>query len=96
MSMKPSTIKLLVKKQQVLIEYANDRFLIFDSAFLRAASPSAENKKNLKNINKKKYKNIKITNIEKVGNYALRFFFDDSHSTGIYSWEYLLEISHSN
>ena len=54
MSMKPSTIKLLVKKQQVLIEYANDRFLIFDSAFLRAASPSAENKKNLKNINKKK------------------------------------------
>ena len=72
--MKPSSIKLLKKKQQVLIEYPDNRFLIYDSSFLRAVSPSAENKKNLKKIDKKKYKNINITNIEKVGNYALRFF----------------------
>lgn len=94
MSVKPLTIKFLTKKQQIHLEYSNNRFLIFETAFLRAASPSAENKKNLKNINKKKYENVKITSIEKVGNYALRFFFDDGHNTGIYSWEYLLEISY--
>ena len=30
--------------------------------------------------------NVKITNIEAVGNYAVRLVFDDGHETGIYSW----------
>lgn len=29
---------------------------------------------------------VKITNIEAVGNYAVRLQFDDGHQTGIYSW----------
>jgi DUF971 family protein len=27
-----------------------------------------------------------------VGNYAVRLVFDDMHSTGIYSWDYLREL----
>jgi DUF971 family protein len=27
-----------------------------------------------------------------VGNYAVRLTFDDMHSTGIYSWDYLREL----
>jgi DUF971 family protein len=27
-----------------------------------------------------------------VGNYAVRLVFDDRHDTGIYSWDYLLEL----
>jgi DUF971 family protein len=34
-----------------------------------------------------------IEKIEPVGNYAVQIFWKDKHSTGIYSWEYLKEIS---
>ena len=27
-----------------------------------------------------------------IGNYAVRLVFDDLHSTGIFSWDYLLEL----
>jgi DUF971 family protein len=37
--------------------------------------------------------NVGINGIESVGNYALQLFFSDDHDTGIYSWEYLYELS---
>jgi DUF971 family protein len=30
-----------------------------------------------------------------VGNYAVRIVFDDTHSTGIFSWDYLFELGHN-
>jgi len=30
-----------------------------------------------------------------VGNYAVRLVFDDMHSTGIFSWDYLFELGHN-
>ncbi len=33
--------------------------------------------------------NIGITQMELVGNYALKFIFSDGHDTGIYSWDRL-------
>lgn len=33
-----------------------------------------------------------IEKIEPVGNYAIQITWKDKHSTGIYSWEYLLEL----
>ena len=35
---------------------------------------------------------LRIQDVEEVGHYALRFFWSDGHSTGIYSWEHLREI----
>jgi DUF971 family protein len=34
-----------------------------------------------------------IEKIEPVGNYAIQIIWKDNHNTGIYSWEYLKEIS---
>ncbi len=34
----------------------------------------------------------KIQDVEQVGRYALRFFWNDGHSTGIYSYEHLRNI----
>jgi DUF971 family protein len=31
----------------------------------------------------------KMVNIEPVGNYAIRIVWNDGHSAGIYSWDYL-------
>ncbi|HEX2243154.1 MAG TPA: gamma-butyrobetaine hydroxylase-like domain-containing protein, partial [Gammaproteobacteria bacterium] len=35
---------------------------------------------------------VGITEIEPVGNYAVRLVFDDGHNTGIFSWNYLYEL----
>ena len=37
-------------------------------------------------------RNVAILEVHPVGNYAVRLVFDDRHSTGIYSWEYLLSL----
>ena len=33
-----------------------------------------------------------VTGIEPVGTYAVRLIFDDLHSTGIFTWDYLHEL----
>lgn len=38
-------------------------------------------------------RHIGIENIEPVGNYAIRIFFDDGHNSGLYSWQYLAEMA---
>lgn len=35
---------------------------------------------------------VAIIKIDPVGNYAIRLTFDDMHSTGIFSWSYLLKL----
>jgi DUF971 family protein len=37
-------------------------------------------------------RNVGITAVEPVGNYAVRLLFDDGHDTGLYSWDYLHEL----
>ena len=33
-----------------------------------------------------------LAEVNPVGNYAVRLVFDDMHSTGIYSWDYLRQL----
>ncbi|MBF92023.1 MAG: hypothetical protein CMP34_04365 [Rickettsiales bacterium] len=88
----PKNIKLSQTKNNLLISYNNGKYLIINASFLRASSPSAENKLHAKNPDPEKYKNIKIDYIEKIGNYAIKLKFDDGHDTGIYSWQYLHDL----
>lgn len=36
--------------------------------------------------------NVNITAIEPVGHYAVKLYFDDGHSSGIYSWDLLYNL----
>jgi DUF971 family protein len=36
---------------------------------------------------------VKISQLEPVGNYAVRIVFDDGHDSGLYSWNYLRELT---
>ena len=36
---------------------------------------------------------LAMQDVEPVGNYALRIYWNDGHNTGIYTWEYLRELS---
>ena len=37
--------------------------------------------------------NVMILEVQPVGNYATRLVFDDMHSTGIFSWDYLRKLA---
>ena len=66
-----------------------------DAEFLRVESPSAEVKGHGpgQEVTVGGKRHVKITALEHVGNYAVRITFDDGHSTGLYSWEYLRQLS---
>ena len=37
-------------------------------------------------------RHVAIKRVEPVGNYAIKLSFDDGHDTGIYSWDYLIDL----
>ena len=88
----PNSVKLSSDKRSLQIEYDKKNFLILSSSFLRAHTPSAENKNNLNSPDIKRFSEVLIKKVEKVGNYAVRISFTDGHNTGIYSWAFLYEI----
>ena len=62
---------------------------------LRVYSPSAEVRGHGKGqevlqIGKE---DVNITDIEPVGNYAVRLIFTDGHNTGLYSWDHLYDLA---
>ena len=66
--------------------------------YLRVTSPSAEvqghSPDERKTVAGKK--NVAILEVHPIGNYAVRLVFDDLHSTGIYSWDYLRELGRNH
>lgn len=63
--------------------------------FLRVHSPSAEVRGHGvgQEVLQTGKKNVTISKIEPVGNYAVKLVFSDNHDTGLYSWEYLRDLS---
>lgn len=94
--MTPKSVTLNKNKKSIQLEYPNNTFLLLTSSYLRACSPSAENKDRLRELDVRKRKeffdSVMIKKVEAVGNYAIRIIFDDGHKTGIFSWEYIYMI----
>jgi DUF971 family protein len=90
----PTELRLAKDRKVLTVTFdSGDRFAL-DAEYLRVASPSAEvqghSPDERKTVPGKR--NVAILEVQPVGNYAVRLVFDDLHSTGIYSWEYLLEL----
>jgi DUF971 family protein len=87
----PIKIELLTKSRTLVIGYADDQEYVLSAEYLRVYSPSAEVRGH--GVGQEKLqtgkKNIGITNVAPVGNYGLKFTFDDRHDSGIYTWSYL-------
>ncbi len=93
----PSHIKLH-KKSQTLELIFDDQLYTLSSEFLRVWSPSAEVRGHGKGqeVLQTGKKLVEIRGIEAVGNYAIKLLFNDGHDTGIYSWDYLLELGQNH
>ncbi len=92
----PKSVTLNKNKKSIQLEYPNNTFLLLTSSYLRACSPSAENKDKLRKKDicerKEAFNSVTINKVEAVGNYAIRIIFNDGHNTGIFSWEYIYSI----
>lgn len=84
---------LIVHKQSRELEIAFDSGESFSLPFeyLRVYSPSAEVRGHGagQEVLQTGKRDVLITAIEPVGNYAVQPHFSDAHNTGIYTWDYL-------
>jgi DUF971 family protein len=92
----PTEIRLRKDKTALRVAFESGEAFEFPAEFLRVHSPSAEvqghSPSERKTVAGKR--NVKILEVHPVGNYAVRLVFDDLHSTGIFSWDYFLELGH--
>lgn len=89
----PSPTSLTMRKQSRVLEIGFDNGAEFSLPFelLRVYSPSAEVRGHGpgQETLQTGQRNVEITALEPVGNYAIQPMFSDGHNTGIFSWEYL-------
>ena len=98
MTISPNRIEIV--GNYLAIQWQNGSEAFIDAKTLRTHSPSAENKGDTDifgNLSRLKLplpkEKIRVSTIEKVGNYAVRLHFSDGHSTGIYDWKLLDKLS---
>src|SRR5438067_13658112 len=90
----PTELRLHKDRRTLTITFDNRETFDLSAEYLRVKSPSAEvqghSPDERKTVPGKR--NVMILEVQPVGNYAARLVFDDMHSTGIFSWDYLLEL----
>ena len=90
----PSELRLHKDRKTLTVTFDGGERFDLPAEYLRVKSPSAEvqghSPDERKTVPGKK--NVMILEVHPVGNYAVRLVFDDLHTTGIFSWDYLLEL----
>lgn len=90
----PTEITLYKQSKSLGLTYGDQQFKL-SAEYLRVFSPSAEVRghgpgQEVLQVNKE---NVGINQIEPVGHYAIKIYFDDGHDSGLYSWDYLYDLA---
>jgi DUF971 family protein len=90
----PTELRLHKDRRMLTVTFGSGERFDLPAEYLRVKSPSAEVQGHSpeQRITVPGKCNIGIMEVVPVGNYAVRLVFDDMHSTGIYSWVYLLDL----
>jgi DUF971 family protein len=93
--MQPSDIRLHRKTAVLELVYPDGSSYTLPAEFLRVHSPSAEVRGHGpgQEVLQTGKLHVRIEQVEPVGHYAIKLHFDDGHDTGIYTWDYLRELS---
>ena len=91
--MLPSKVQLHKRSKRLELHFGEQVFNL-STEFLRVHSPSAEVKGHGpgQEVLQHGKKDVAITQVDAVGNYALKLVFDDGHDSGIFSWDYLYQL----
>ncbi|WOT04816.1 DUF971 domain-containing protein [Shewanella youngdeokensis] len=87
------SLKLKRKSRQLEVQFDNGETFQLSCEMLRVYSPSAEVHGHGNPVLVTHKKNVNITAIEPVGNYAVKIVFDDGHDTGLFSWKVLYDLA---
>ena len=92
---KPIEIRYIKKTNTISINFEDGLEGDLTAEYLRCFSPSAAVKghgpgQEILQINKEK---ISITQLEPIGHYAIKIHFDDGHNSGLFTWDYLRDLS---
>lgn len=89
MSLAPTHINLHRKSNNLEVHFPDGVGGTLSAEFLRVHSPSAEVQGHGNPILQTGKRQVRLTGVEAVGNYAIRLTFDDGHDSGLYTWELL-------
>jgi DUF971 family protein len=90
----PTDLRLRKDRKTLSVTFEAGESFDLPAEYLRVKSPSAEvqgHSPDQRQTVPGKI-NVAIMEVQPIGNYAVRLVFDDTHSTGIYSWDYLREL----
>ena len=90
----PTELRLRKDRKALVVTFDDGESFELAAEYLRVRSPSAEvqgHSPSERRIVSGK-RDVQILELHPVGNYAVRLVFDDMHSTGIFSWDYLFEL----
>lgn len=92
----PKELRVSKDRRTLTITYHDHAPFDLTAELLRVASPSAEVQGHSpdQRVTVPGKRNVAISQIQPVGNYAVRIVFDDGHSTGIFTWNYLHKLGH--
>jgi DUF971 family protein len=90
----PTDIQLHQKSRVLEIAYDDGARFLLPCEYLRVYSPSAEVRGHtpeeaVLQVGKEQ---VNITDLQQIGNYALKIFFDDGHRSGLFDWQYIYKL----
>jgi len=90
----PTELRLAKDRRTLAVTFADGSAFTLPAEYLRVESPSAEVQGHTPDERKTVpgKRDVMILEVQPIGNYAVRLVFDDMHSTGIYSWDYLHDL----
>jgi len=90
----PTELRLKQAERRLEVDFDDGSRFAFAAEYLRVESPSAEVQGHGPNERRTVpgKRQVGIAGLEPVGHYAVRILFDDTHDTGIFSWDYLFKL----
>jgi DUF971 family protein len=90
----PDELRLAADGAALNVRFDTGEQVALPAEYLRVESPSAEVKGHGPGQEQLVWgkRNVKISRLEPVGSYAVRIIFDDGHSTGLFTWPYLMKL----
>jgi DUF971 family protein len=89
----PSAINLHKASKTLSLTYGPDEVFNLPAEFLRVHSPSAEVQGHGQPILQFGKLGVGLSKVEAAGQYALKLTFDDGHDSGLFTWDYLYQLS---
>jgi len=90
----PTELRLHKDRKTLTVSFDTGECFDLSAEYLRVKSPSAEvqghSAEERRTVPGKR--EVGIIEVLPIGNYAVRLGFDDLHSTGIFGWDYLLDL----